>query len=147
MNVERTGTQNLQDCKYFIAKGICDFYDINDFFKDGKYVDYHEMHDIILGKFGTWDRIGPATSQKSLNEAQNKANNGQATVAVSVKSPYGHVVMILPGTTVEASSWNKLNVPNCASFFMTNRLEPFSGKSLAWAWSSPQDIILYTKTD
>ncbi len=70
-----SSTKNLLDCKYFIAKAICDFYQIDDFYKDGEYVDYHEMHDMIHGQFGTWKVLGDATNQKALETAQEHANN------------------------------------------------------------------------
>ena len=141
----KNSTKNLLDCKYMIAKALCVFYEIDDFKKKGDYVDYHEMHDIILGKYGTWKRIGDATDQGALEKAQQYANNGQATVAVSANDKYGHVVIIIPGELTKAPSWNGLNVPNCASFFMIYQLEPFVGKSLAYAWSSPNKIQLYTR--
>ena len=140
-----SSTQNLHDCKYFIAKALCEFYQIDDFKKGNSYVDYQEMHDIILGKFGTWSYVGLASNQEALEKAQEYANNSQATVAVSVKSDYGHVAIILPGSLSQAPSWKGLQVPVSASFFMTMRLEPYSGKSLAYAWSSPEDIKIFTK--
>ena len=105
------------------------------------------MHDIILGKYGNWKLIGAADEQKSLNAAQETANNGQATVAISRNDKYGHVAIILPGHCEKAPSWNGLEVPNCASFFMIYKLQPFAGKSLAYAWRSPKNILLYAKED
>lgn len=141
-----SSTKNLLDCKYFIAKAICDFYQIDDFYKDGEYVDYHEMHDMIHGQFGTWKVLGDATNQKALETAQEHANNGQATVAISTRDKYGHVAIIVPGHVKPANSWGKINVPDCASFFMVKHLEPFACKPLNYAWSDPSEVILYTRT-
>lgn len=138
--------KNLLDCKYFIAKAICDFYQIDDFYKDGEYLDYHEMHDMIHGQFGTWKVLGDATNQKALETAQEHANNGQATVAISTRDKYGHVAIIVPGHVKPANNWGKINVPDCASFFMVRHLEPFACKPLNYAWSDPSEVILYTRS-
>lgn len=142
-------SKSLMECKHHTAKAICEFYEIDDFKakKGDGYVNYEEMHDIIKGKFGTWVMLGEAKSQKALKEAQDKANNGQAVVAVSDRSKYGHVAIILPGSVEKAPSWGGLKAPNCASFFLVKHLEPFVDKSLAYAWSSPKDILLYVKKD
>ncbi len=137
-------TKNLLDCKHFTAKALCEFYEIDDFIDGSGYVDYHDMHKIILGELGTWKTVGPATSQEALKEAQDYANNGQATVAISKRDKYGHVAIILPGHLKAGRSWG-LDVPNCASFFLVKGLKPFSNKPLNYAWSNNQDIMLYTR--
>lgn len=137
--------KNLLDCKHFTAKAICEFYEIDEF-KDGQgFIDYNAMHDIILGKFGTWVLLGDAKNQNVLKVAQEKANNGQATVAVSTKSAYGHVVIIVPGHLEAGKSWG-LDVPNCASFFMVKNLKSFSSKPLNYAWRSSDDIKIYSRS-
>ena len=141
----KTSKENVRDCKYFTAKALCDFYQIDDFKKGDTYVNYEEMHDIILGKLGTWRPIGNALDQNNLDEAQRTANNGQATVAISTKSKYGHVAIIVPGTQQKAGKWNKLNVPLCASFFMVPSPDSFVGKHLGYAWRTGEDVYLYTK--
>lgn len=147
---KKSSTKGMMDCKHLTAEALCAFYEIDDFKSDehpSGFVNYEEMHDIIFGKFGTWKPIGKASEQSSLRKAQEKANNGQATVAVSMKSTYGHVAIILPGTLEKAPSWGGLKVPVCASFFLVRGLDSFAEKSLAYAWSSPEDIILYCKED
>lgn len=141
----KSSKENVRECKYFTAKAICDFYEIDDFKKGDTYVNYEEMHDIILGKLGTWRLIGKALDQKNLDEAQRTANNGQATVAISSKSKYGHVAIIVPGTQQKAGKWNKLNVPLCASFFMVSRPDSFIEKHLGYAWKTGEEVYLYTK--
>lgn len=140
-----TSKKNLLDCKHFTAKAICEFYEIDEFKKGHDFIEYNEMHDIILGKFGTWVLLGDASDQEVLKVAQTKANNGQATVAVSTKSAYGHVVIIVPGHLEEGKSWG-LDLPNCASFFMVKNLKSFSSKPLNYAWRSPNDIKIYTRS-
>lgn len=143
----QSSTIGMIDCKHFTAKAICNFYEINEFETDNGYVNYEEMYDIIRGKFHTWELLGEATDQEVLQKAQEKANNGQATVAVSRKSVYGHVAMIVPGTLQKAPSWGGLDVPLCASFFLVKGLDSFIEKSLAYAWSSPHDIVIFYRKD
>ncbi len=137
-------TKNLLDCKHFTAKAICEFYEIDDFEDGASYVDYDKMHEMIWGKQGAWKVIGIASNQDDLKKAQEYANNGQATVAISNRDKYGHVAIILPGHLKPGRSWG-LDVPNCASFFLVKSLKPFSDKPLNYAWSSNKDIILYTR--
>jgi hypothetical protein len=142
-----SSTQGMMDCKHFTARLLCEFYQIDDFQVGNSYVNYEEMLDIIYGKFNTWEMLGMANDQDALNKAQDKANNGQAVVAISRKSKYGHVVVVVPGSCSRAPSWGNLEVPLCASLFLVAGLEPFIDKPMAYAWSSPADIVLYCKTD
>jgi len=138
-------TKNMKDCKYITPKAICEFYEIEEFKDDKTYVPYTDMHDIILGKFGTWVEIGNANDQSVLKTAQEYANNGQATVAVSLNGSYGHVVIIVPGHLKTGKSWG-LDVPNCASFFMVENLNSFASKPLNYAWRSSDNIKIYTRS-
>lgn len=141
----RDNNQNLNECRHFTAKALCEFYQIDDFKEDGKYVAYEKMYDIVSGKFGTWSFLGNADDQEAMKKAQEHANNGQATVAISTNGKYGHVAIILPGELSKAGGWNGLKVPNCASFFMVRGLKPFADKSVAYAWRSGDGIQFFSK--
>ncbi len=141
----REENQNLHYCRHFISKALCEFYEIDDFKENGEYVAYEKMFDIVTGKFGTWTYLGDAKNQKAMKTAQEHANNGQATVAISTNGKYGHVAIILPGELTKAGKWGGLKVPNCASFFMVRGLKPFYDKSVAYAWRTGDGIKFFSK--
>ncbi len=131
-------------CKFYTAKAICDYFGINDFKKGEIYLDYEEIIDEVNGDNG-WVKIGEATDQKNLEKAQLLANRGKATIAIDIKSKYGHVVLITKGNLEKAYSWKGLLAPSCASFFMVKNVNSFINKSLAYAYSTPEGVYLYTK--
>jgi hypothetical protein len=140
----RDNADNDFSCKYHIAKAICEYYGINDFkLKDGNYMDYEHIAPFVM-QSQNWFKIGEAKQQDALNRAQQQVENGFATLAFSPEK-YGHIVLILPGKLKPAPSWNNLKCPDVASFFMTKNLEPFVNKSMAYAWSKPDGILIYSR--
>lgn len=140
----RENAENEFSCKHYIAKAICEYYGINDFkLKDGNYMDYENIAPFVM-QSQNWFKLGNADDQDVLNRAHQQVENGFATIAFSPEK-YGHVVLILPGKLKTAPSWNNLNCPDVASFFMTKNLEPFVNKSIAYAWAHPEGIVIYSR--
>lgn len=138
-----TAENNLQ-CKYFIAKAICDYFGINDFKIEGEYIDFERILYVVRSNT-KWKSIGFATSQNTLIQSQDFANRHKPVIAIQTNSKFGHVVIILPGKLEKAMNWGGLTVPKCASFFMIDEMEPFIDKSIAFAWGSPDGIEFFVR--
>jgi hypothetical protein len=143
MHCKETATKKHM-CQHFIAMAICGQYGINDFEADtdAGYVKYNEIRDFVKNS-PNWTKLGAGDDQGALDKAQQYANEDVAVIALSDKD-YGHVVIIMPGTQEVANSWGGLDVPVCASLFMID-MEPFNGKTMAYAWGKPDDIVLFAR--
>ena len=130
-------------CKFYIAKAICDYYGINDFKSGESYIDFEEILSMV--ESGEWVKLGEATDQKVLEQAQLNANKGIPVIGINTANQYGHVVLIIKGELTKAHNWNGLLAPNCASFFMVKDMKPFVNKSMGYAYSTPESVYLYTK--
>lgn len=131
-----------RECNRFTAEALCRFYQIEDFKRDGEYVTYREIKDVVTLNPGTWQPVGLATSQQALDNAQQNANNSKTTIAFDPNKSH-HVAIILPGSTTKSNSWG-LSTPNSASFFV-HKPESYINKGLSYSYSSPDGIVLYTK--
>jgi hypothetical protein len=131
-------------CKFFIAKAISEYYGIEDFMDGDNFVDFENIRNLVENN-PEWVKIGEASDQNVLEEAQVNANKGIPTIAINTKDLYGHVVLITKGKLSKAHNWNGLMAPNCASFFMVKNMEPFVNKSMGYAYSTPESVYLYTK--
>lgn len=130
------------ECNQFTAEALCRFYEIEDFKKNGDYVTYREIKDVVTLNGGIWQPIGYATNQADLERAQNFANDTKATIAFDPNKS-NHVAIILPGKMKKSGSWG-MEVPNSASFFV-HKAESYINKGLSYSFSSPKGIILYAK--
>ena len=130
-----------RECNRFTSEAICRFYEIDDFMKDGEYISYRDIRDVVTLR-GNWEPIGLADSQENLDKAQNNANNAKATIAFDPNKS-NHVAIIIPGQQLKSNSWG-LEVPNSASFFV-HKPEAYVNKVLSYSFRSPEGIILYTK--
>lgn len=130
-------------CKAFTARAICEYNGVEDLSENGEYVNYHKIHDFILGN-SKWKNLGMATSQETLDNAQMMANKGFPVVAIAINDKHNFTVMILQGEQTKSGKWG-LNVPNCAVFFPTNYKRSFINKSLNYAWKSPEGIQLWVR--
>jgi hypothetical protein len=130
-------------CKFYIAKAICDYYGINDFKSGETFIDFEEIHGTV--ESGKWVKLGEATDQEVLEQAQLNANKGIPVIAVNTANQYGHVVLIIKGELTKAHNWKGLMAPNCASFFMVKDMKPFVNKSMGYAYSTPESVYLYAK--
>ena len=68
-----------RECNRFTSEALCRFYQIDDFQKDGEYVTYREIKDVVTLNGGLWEPIGLATEQANLDCAQTNANNAGIT--------------------------------------------------------------------
>ncbi|MER8976264.1 hypothetical protein [Mesorhizobium sp. M0800] len=102
-----------------------------------------------------WKKIGVATDQAALDQAQSLANKGSPVVAArlgrlddGVRRP-GHVALILPGTSqqydFDGFHWGGLSAPNSASLFLDTPDRMFIGCPLSAVWIRPNDVGLYYK--
>lgn len=139
----RANSESVKDCKNFVSRAICEYNGIDDFLKNGEYVDYHEVFTILVDKW-KWKTLGYATEQRVLSEAQNLANKGVPVVAVNVEDKHKLPVLITKGELVKSAKW-KLDVPNCAAFFPFNGPTSFINKSINYAWSKPDGVKIYAR--
>ena len=135
--------ETSHECKNFTARAICEYYGIEDLMKDGKYVDYPEIYNIVSTS-PEWKNLGMATDQEVLDNAQNEANQGYAVVAVNTDDDNKLAIMVIEGEQVKSSSWGT-KVPTCAAFFPANGPEPFINKTMNYAWSKPDAIQLWVR--
>ncbi|KAB8154149.1 hypothetical protein EZY14_006850 [Kordia sp. TARA_039_SRF] len=135
---------NRNDCRNSITKMITEFYNIGDFrAKDGGFVIYDSIQPIVK-RSNDWVKLGAASNQEVLDKAQQAANEGKATLAIDVSETYGQVAMIIPGKLTKSGSWN-LQVPNAAALVNYDAEKSFMDKSLAYAFKSAENIVLYSK--
>ena len=138
----RKNATKKSDCRSFTSEAICRFYTIEDFKKGDEYIDYIKIKDQITSFVG-WEMIGTAESQEVLDKAQKNANNHVATVAWDSSKDYGHIAIILPGQQKKSGKWG-LMVPNSASFFR-HKQECYFDKPLSYSYTSPKNIMIYSK--
>jgi hypothetical protein len=130
-------------CKTFTARAICEYNGVQDLKENGDFIDYHDIHKLIL-KDDTWKNLGLATSQKALDNAQLMANKGFPVVAIDINDKNKFSVLVLQGKQAKSRKWN-LNVPRCAAFFPTNYKRSFINKTLNYAWKVPEGIQLWVR--
>ncbi|MGB1102153.1 MAG: hypothetical protein ACPG21_00850 [Crocinitomicaceae bacterium] len=138
----KSNETEARECNRFTAEALCRFYQIDDFQKDGEYVTYREIKDVVTLNGGLWEPIGLATEQDNLDYAQKNANNAEATIAFD-PTKSNHVAIILPGKQSKSNAWG-LEVPNSASFFI-HKHDSYINKGLSYSFSSPEGIILYQR--
>ncbi len=141
----KANSTSRNDCRNSITKMISEFYNIGDFKNaNGDYVVYDSIQSIVK-KSENWIQLGKANDQEALNKAQEAANNGNATIAIDVSETYGQVAMITPGKLTTSGSW-KLKVPNTTALVNYDASKSFMNKSLAYAFKSTENIVLFSKS-
>jgi len=91
-----------------------------------------------------WSALGDADDQGVLDEAQKLANAGKCVLAISTQSGNGNVAWILPGKQTKSNSWG-VKCPNSATFIPKPAKLSYVGKTLNYAWKSPDGIVLYAR--
>ncbi|WP_046756838.1 hypothetical protein [Kordia jejudonensis] len=141
----KANATDRNDCRNSITKMISEFYTIDDFKNtNGDYILYDSIQSIVR-RSENWIQLGNANDQEALNKAQEAANNGNATIAIDVSELYGQVAMITPGKLTNSGSW-KLKVPNTTALVNYDASKSFMNKSLAYAFKSTENIILFSKS-
>jgi hypothetical protein len=162
-----TAIDDRTACNVFLGRALQLLFGNTDFKTDGG--GFMLANDIASGLENTaasmgWSKIGMATDQAALNNAQTAANAGKAVVAArkgrvdnAGVTHAGHVVLIIPGTaqrydfddTVNghavAFRWGTLVTPNSASFFLDRPDKFFIGCPLSATWQAPDGVGLYSK--
>jgi hypothetical protein len=129
-------------CNYFLGRALARVYDIHDFDAPGGYMSANAIA-VYVKVSGNWTKIGDATNQDKLTEAQGYANLKKPVIAVrSASDGHGHVAMILPGELSKSGIWN-LMVPNSAAFLLDDPKHSYVGKGLAYAFGNPQGVEIY----
>jgi hypothetical protein len=142
---------DLAACNRFVGRALQMLFGNSDFKNGDQYFLANDIANGIStpGNIPGWKRIGEATEQSVLDQAQERANQGAQVVAVKPAPGAGHVVLILPGTTenypVAGFSWGNLKAPNSASFFLNHPERVFIGCPLSVTWKSPKGVIIYSK--
>jgi len=140
----KENSTSRNDCRNSITKMISEFYNVTDFKNaKGDYVVYDSIQSIVK-KSNNWMKLGNASNQKTLEKAQEAANNGNATIAIDVSETYGQVAMIIPGKLTNSGAW-KLKVPNTATLVNYDAKKSFTNKPLSYAFKSTENIVLYSK--
>jgi hypothetical protein len=113
---------------------------------DGTWMTTQELGDTITRDTATWQRLGKAGDQATLNKAQARAENGRAVVAVS-QGPLGehHAVIILPGPRTPSPRWHGLTAPNSVSFAHRSPHRSYVGCPLSYGFRQPDGVMLYTQ--
>jgi hypothetical protein len=131
-------------CNMFLARALKRVYNINDFDRPGGgYLTANEMADYVLIHTDQWTSLGDAGTQAALTQAQGYANLQKAVIAVFKNTAgVGHVALIVPGTLQHSGAWN-LDCPNSASFFLDRPEKSYICKQLAYAFQTPDNVVIY----
>jgi hypothetical protein len=136
--------ESNKDCKEFVARAICEYNGIKDFVDDGRYVDYHEIYEIVSEE-KDWELLGYATDLEVLKEAQKLANEDVPVIAINTNDKHKFTVLIIKGELSKSTKWGG-EVPMCAAFFpASSKMESFINKSVNFAWSKPEGIAFYAR--
>src|SRR5262250_2003845 len=119
-------------CRSSLAQSIEHIYGIKDFGSDKSFASASEIGKRVSTD-AAWEHLGSASDPEVLKKAVSSANCGQAVLAVMTSDAGGHVAMILPGAMSPSGGW-KMEVPNSASFFMSNPAKSYTGKPLSYAF-------------
>jgi hypothetical protein len=138
----QTPIDDASPCNRFVGRALKRVYGIDDFNAgNGDFMNANQIS-VTVKTSGKWTKLGDASTQNALNEAQGYANLKKAIIAVSTGSPHGHVAIILPGSLTKSEHWG-LNVPNSAAFRMDKPKESYIGKPLSLSWRLPKGVEIY----
>ena len=147
---ENTPVNGLNPCNKFVGSMLKTVYKVNDFYSQtsGRYMRVSEIAKFLDGN-KQWKLLGRAYEQEALDQAQNYANTKKAAVAVYLdEENIGHVSLILPGELKLSGSWG-FNVPNSASFFLSDPQNSYMGKGLSYAFKRNmiKEVLLYARVN
>jgi hypothetical protein len=123
--------------------GIADF-DSPDL--PGEFLAANEIVDYVAAHPEQWTLLGPASSQVTLERAQEYANLNTPVIAVYAASPHGHVAVVLPGSLRYSGQWNLLT-PNSASVFLNRPYKSYVGQMLSNSFQASHlpSVKLYSR--
>lgn len=130
-------------CNLFLGRALKRVYAITDFDDGhGGVISANAIATYVAVNADKWTSLGPANSQDTLTQAAGYANLGKAVIAVLTGVTHGHVALVLPGAVAHSGQWN-LDVPNSASFFLNAPQNSYVGKSLSFAFRTPDGVTIY----
>ncbi|MAW64815.1 MAG: hypothetical protein CMD18_01310 [Flavobacteriales bacterium] len=131
-------------CKKYLAKAVCEYYDINDLKEGNDYIAYDEIPK-RLKELESWENIG-AFNEKNVLSALDCLNNSEKPVLIyNTGDSYVHVVALKPdGKLFKSGKWGNISVPSCVSYF-TKRNDSFTEKGINYAFKSANDLTIWTK--
>ncbi len=98
-------SENRSDCRNKLTAFIGKAYKANEFKNtEQQYVIYDSILPII-SRSNKWKNIGVATDQTVINDAVSHANKGKLALVIDTSQAYGHIVVIVPGSTKKSGSW------------------------------------------
>lgn len=134
-------------CNVFLGRALKRVYAINDFDDTTSPIGYLTANKIALQVeilTDKWTKLGNASAQNALNEAQGQANLKRPVIAVwrnPDNNKSGHVALILPGSLTQSGSWG-LKVPNSASFTLGKPENAYVGGPLSKAFGADKKATL-----
>lgn len=143
---DQTFVNGVNPCGKFIGESVNTVFEVNDFYSEklGRYLSGAEIIN-YLKSGNQWKLLGYAYDQKALTEAQSYANENKAVIAVYMnEEQLGNVSLILPGKLTKSGSWG-FDVPNSASFFISDQQKSYSNKGLSYAFtrSMIKTVMIY----
>ena len=131
-------------CKKYLAKAVCEYYDINDLKEGNDYIAYDEIPE-KLKELESWENIG-AFNEKNLLSALDYLNNSEKPVLIYNKDDsYVHVVALKPnGKLFKSGKWGNISVPSCVSYF-TKRKDSFTEKGINYAFKAANNLTIWVK--
>jgi len=144
-----SSSSDTYPCSAFITESVAKVYKLDGALYSEKSKRYLQLKEVSqqLTESGQWSLIGHAYDQKALNEAQTLANAKKAVIAVYT-TPEGvsHVAVILPGELQYSGTWG-FQVPNSASFVLSDPSKSYVGKGLSYAFARNmiKDVSLYSR--
>ncbi len=148
MVCESGPVNGINPCNKFIGNALRTVYNINDFYSRdlGRHLLVSEISSYLNGN-PNWTLLGRGYEQQALTAAQAHANAGKAVVAIYLNQEgLGHLSIILPGELKTSGTWG-FQVPNSASFFITDPGKSYVGKGLSYAYERPllNGVLLYAR--
>jgi len=128
-------------CKEFVAAAFSKYYGYELKGDDKLFLPYDEILDFV-NESGDWEELGAANDQLVLNKAQDNANNGIGTLALSTKGSKT-VATVINGKLSHSNSLG-LDCPSVTVFRPRKFNKSFVGKGINYAWSDLSDVKLYS---
>lgn len=149
-NFQKCMTESTENysCSSYLSESLDKVYRVKDLYsdKDKRYLQLNEVAS-SFSDTKKWRLVGHAFDQKALTEAQQKANEKRAVVAVyETQEGVKHFALILPGELQASGTWG-FQVPNAASFMLNDPSRSFVSKSLSYAFarSMIKDVKIYCR--
>lgn len=145
---DQENATGIKPCNRFIGGALKTVYNVDDFYSKamGRHMVVSEISAFLQGS-ASWTLLGRGYEQKALLQAQEHANAGKAVVAIYLNEEgIGHMSIILPGELKPSGTWG-FQVPNSASFFISNPAKSYVSKGLSYAYERPllNGVMIYAR--